>query len=77
MSSFEPLLHPYAILDFLVKQRLPDLSSRCSLAARYYKDILDEPEATIKKCRWLLSNWVVQMFEAGSLWDPQALVTLQ
>lgn len=73
MSSLEPLLHPYAILDFVVRKRIPELA-KVPLVERYYKAILDDPDAAIRTCRTLLSSWVVDMFEAGTLWDANAYV---
>jgi hypothetical protein len=73
MSSLEPLLHPYAILDFLARERIPELA-KIPLVERYYKAILDDPDAAIQTCRTLMSSRVVDMFEAGTLWDANAYV---
>ncbi|KAH4006811.1 hypothetical protein HBI56_033400 [Parastagonospora nodorum] len=72
MPSFEPLLHPHAILDFLVHERLPELAKHAAIE-QYHKVILDDPDAAISTCRALMSDWVVDMFEAGTLWDADAL----
>jgi hypothetical protein len=53
MSSLEPLLHPYAILNFLVRERIPKLA-KILLVERYYKAILDDPDAAIQTCRTLM-----------------------
>jgi hypothetical protein len=73
MSSLEPLLHPYAILDFLARERIPELV-KIPLVERYHKAILVDPDAAIQTCRTLMSSWVVDMFEAGPLWDANAYV---
>lgn len=66
-------LHPYILLTYLIKTVLPKRSSNNDVGV-YYKAQLDDPDAAIDKCKSLLADWVVRMYEKGVLYDVEEYV---
>ena len=60
--------HPYFILEHLMKNVLPE-KCRNEKVAAFYKDQLDNPIAAIEECQSKLADWVLTMWDRGTLWD--------
>lgn len=67
MSSFSlHPLHPFSILEHLVRVVLP-AKCRSDNAKEPYQAQLDGPDGTIQECKSKLADWVLELWEAGKL----------
>lgn len=62
-------MHPYALLEHIVKDVLVE---RCKTAPAdsvraFYAKQLSDPDATIRECKDLLGDWVLELSSAGKL----------
>jgi hypothetical protein len=69
-----PPTHPYAILDHLVKNVLPAKCANRFKVKRMYQQQLDDPEATISECKQYLTDWVMDLWKGGKVFNAQAYV---
>jgi len=61
------LLHPYSILNHIVKVRLPELAAKSDAVRGMYQPIPDGLESAIEFCQSHVAAWVIELFEAGKL----------
>ncbi|KAF2874633.1 hypothetical protein BDV95DRAFT_666450 [Massariosphaeria phaeospora] len=66
--------HPYRLLEHLVKEVLPHKCKSQPLLD-FYSDQLADPDAAIELCKGKLSDWVLEFWNKGRLYDRQWLKT--
>jgi hypothetical protein len=67
-------LHPHFLLEYFV---LVVLRSYCKNDAvkNFYRDELDNPEVAIAICKRYLEDWVLELYEKGTLYNRQESVS--
>ena len=75
MPRLEDSLHPYYLLEYLVKTVIPNRCRNEDVRA-FFQAQLDDPDAAIDQCKSLLSSWILEMYEEGTLYKYEEYVLL-
>jgi hypothetical protein len=61
-------LHPYSLLNHLVRVSLPQRCGDSEALHHFYGPIIDHPESAIETCKQYLASWVIDCYEKGRLY---------
>jgi hypothetical protein len=71
------LLHPYQILEHIVRVIVPESWCDSVRKRKLYQDIKDAPDVAIQRCKELVRDWVVEQYEAGQSYDHDKYVLIR